>query len=287
MRRNIQAFTAGDLEELAQFAGRLNAHRETGSAFCCARAKDILRDFEETMEYGFACRADGRLLGLISCFPDMEKKNADCSLLLDVCGEDYRQAAGALVSAAREKMGPGMACTFYFPVENKECRRFLEHTGAGRQVNEYILILQREDWDAPPVSVAEPRPVGEGETDAFARLHDAIFPGVYASGKDILEDLGKTRSVYVIADEAGLAAYGVLKARGGETAAVEIIGVRADVRRRGYGRSMLNHLAGEAFLRSGAERLDLVVDADNENALRFYLDTGFKVWQENNCYILR
>lgn len=283
----IMEFCIQDLEELALFAERLNAHRETGSAFCCARAEDIRRDFEESIEYGFACRADGRLLGLISCFPDMEKRNADCSLLLEVCGADYGEAAGALVGAAREKMGSGLACTFYFPMENKECRRFLERTGARRQVDEYLLVLQKEDWAAPFFSAGEPRPLGDGEMDAFAMLHDTIFPGAYASGRDILEELGKKRSVYVISDGQGLAAYGVLKARGGKVAAVEMIGVREDARRCGYGRAMLNHLAGEAFLRSGAESLDLVVDADNGNALKLYLDTGFRIRQENNCYILR
>lgn len=287
MSGTIRPFAAGELEELALLAQRLNARRETGSTFCCARAEDIRREFEGTMEYGFACWADGKPLGLISCFPDAEKGNADCSLLIDACGELYRETAGALVRAAREKLGEGMACTFFFPEENGECRGFLDEAGAQRQVNEYILYLEREDWNAPRGLAAEPRPVRGGEREAFAALHDGVFPGVYASGEDILEDLGKTRFVYVIPDAAGLAAYGVLKTQGGKQAAAEMLGVREDARRRGYGRAVLNHLAGQGFSRFGAERLELVVDADNQGALRLYLDTGFRVWQENNCCILK
>ncbi len=122
----IRPFAAGELDGLALLAQRLNASRQTGSSFCCSRAEDIRRDFEESMEWGFACWTDGRLVGLVSCFPDWEKGNADCSLLLDAHGADYRAAAGALLAKAREKLGSGMACTFFFPVENGECRSFLE-----------------------------------------------------------------------------------------------------------------------------------------------------------------
>lgn len=287
MNGMIQPFAAEDMEALALFAERLNAQRESGSTFCCARAEDIRRDFEEAMEYGFAYWMDGKPVGLVNCFPDVEKGNADCSLLVDVSGEAYQEIAGKLLSVVREKLGPGMVLTFFFPTENKECRSFLDDAGARQQENEYILRLEQEDWNEHQDLEVELRPIQSEERDAFAACHDTVFPGVYASGKDILEDLGKTRFVYVVPDRAGLTAYGVLKTCGGKQATVEMIGVREDSRRCGYGRAVLNHLAGQAFSRFGAEQLELVVDADNQSALHLYLDTGFKVWQENNCYILR
>ena len=287
MERNIRPFAAGELAELSLLAQRLNARRETGSTFCCARAEDIRRDFAEAMAYSAACWEDGRPRGLLSCLPGPARKNADCSLLLDACGADYREAAGALLARARERLGPGMACTFFFPVENGECRGFLEQAGARRQVNEYILRLGREAWSEPRDMAAEPRPVREGELADFAALHDQVFPGVYVSGRDILEDLGKGRFVYVVSDSAGLAAYGVLKPQSNEQAVAEVLAVRQDARRRGYGGAILNYLAREAFFRLGVRRLELVVDGDNRNALKLYLDTGFQLFQENNCYILR
>lgn len=288
MDGSIRPFAYDDLEPLAILAQRLNAQRETGSTFCCIKAVDIRRDFEETMAYGSACWSeDGKPLGLISCFPDWEKGNADCSLLLDAHGASYLEMAAALVSAARERLGPKVACTFFFPMENRDCRRFLDLAGAQRQVNEYLLFLGREDWNAPANLAAEPRPLQDEERDAFAALHNKVFPDAYASGQDILTDLGKARFVYAVPDRAGLAAYGVLKTSGGGHATVEMVGVRKDARQRGYGRAVLNHLASRAFSEFGADRLDLVVDADNRNALALYLDTGFRVHQENNCYILR
>lgn len=287
MERTIRPFAARELQELALLAQRLNAQRETGSTFCCARTEDIQRDFEAAIEYGYACWAGERPLGLISCFPDWEKGNADCSLLIDAGGRAYREIAEKLAASVRKKLGPEMSCTFFFPKENGDCRSFLDKAGAQRQENEYLLRLKKTDWVPFQNPAVEPRPAADGEQAAFAALHDAIFPGVYVSGKDIWADLGKTRFVFVIPDGAGLAAYGVLKTSGGRQATAEIVGVREDVRRRGYGRAMLNFLAQEAFSRFNAEVLDLVVDADNQNALKLYIDTGFSVWQENNCYILR
>ena len=287
MKPTIRSFTAGELTELALLAETLNARRKTGSAFCCSLAEDIRKDFLNTMEYNFVFREGGVPKGLFCCFPDPEKRNADCSLLVDATGEDYYSIAHALISAGRDRLGPGMACTFFFPAENRDCRSFLKRAGARQQVNEYVLHLRRGDWMAARSQAAPPRPLGSGEHDAFAALHDTIFPGVYASGKDILADSGKTRMIYVIPDESGLAAYGVLKLRENRQAVAEMVGVRRDARRQGYGRAILDVLARHAFFQYDSGTLELIVDADNENALSLYRKTGFRIAQENNCFILR
>lgn len=286
MEEELRPFVSEDLEKLAYFAERLNANRETGSSFCCSRMKDILKDFQGTMEYGFALWKEDKPIGLISCCPDRERENADVSLLMNVGEEGYCKNAGKLLSAAQQKLGHDMTLTFFFPKENADCRDFLIRAGGTPQVNEYIMRLCRKDWSYFACH-ANPRPIREEERDSFSALHDVIFPHVYISGEDILEDLGRSRFVYVISDELGLAAYGVLKVFGGKQAVAEVIGVREDARRRGYGREMLNCLAERAFRQFDAEKLELIVDGDNRNALKLYLDTGFQIWQENNCYILR
>lgn len=281
MERNIRPFAPGELTALARFAQGLNARRETGSSFCCSGAEAIRRDFADPQTLGFACWEADRPVGLLSCFPDREKGNADCSLLLERSGEVYSIIAAELLSAAREALGLDMACTFFFPKENGDCQAFLEHAGARRQENEYILRLRREDWHKPQGLTAL-RPAREQDRDAFTALHDTIFPGAYASGKDIWADPG--RKVYVLPDGPDLAAYGVL--RTGSPATAEMIGVREDRRGRGYGRSVLHRLAEEAFSCPDARELELVVDADNDTALHLYFGAGFRVRQENLCYIL-
>lgn len=279
----IEKFSEDSLSELAAYACRKNARRESGSAFCCREEASIRRDFLETLEFGVVCREAGNVRGVLSCFPDWEKGNVDCALLAD--REGYDSTAGQLLCAAREQMGNHLRYTFFFPKENEDCIAFLEGVGAQRQENEYRMVLRRNHWH-PMEGLPEPRPLAEGEEIPFAQLHDQIFPDVYVSGRDILRDLGKNRFVYVLEEGGALAAYGVLRCGESRTTA-EILGVRQGLRGRGYGRAILNCLAKEAFDRHGAAELDLIVDADNDRALGLYQKTGFQMLEENRCYLLQ
>lgn len=279
----IEKFSVDHLSELAAYACGKNASRESGSAFCCQTEVSIRQDFLETLDFSFASREGGKLCGLLSCFPDWEKGNVDCALLAD--REDYSATAGQLLSAARDQLGNHLRYTFFFPKENEDCTVFLEKIGACRQENEYRMVLRRDNWQ-PLEGLPEPHPLPEAAYTAFAELHDCVFPDVYVSGRDILEDLGKSRFVYTLEEAGILAAYGVLQGTGDRFTA-EMLGVRQELRGRGYGRAILNCLAREAFSRYGAAELDLIVDADNIQALSLYQKTGFQILEENRCYILQ
>lgn len=282
----IERFSPENLEEVAVLAQRLNARRESGSAFCCREVDSIRRDFEETMATSFGCWEDDTPVGLLSCYPDWEKGNADCAMLIDPDGASYEAAAQALLTAVRKALGAAMACTFFFPRENRNCTAFLEQTGAKRQVSEYNMLLRKDHWRNPPVAPA-PQPLRPEQAQDFARLHDTVFPGVYCSGQDILETWGKNRFLYVLEHQQELVAYGVLQSSGGKQATAEIVGVREDFRGHGYGRAILNHLAETAFTQLRAEELNLIVDSDNQRAINLYLSADFTIVQENCCYILK
>ena len=145
------------------------------------------------------------------------------------------------------------------------------------------MVLRRDDWQ-PQEGLPAPHPLEEAAYAAFVALHDRVFPDVYVSGRDILEDLGKSRFVYTLEEAGNLAAYGVLH-RAEDRFTAEILGVRQELRGRGFGRAILNCLAKETFCRHGAAELDLIVDADNTQALILYQKTGFQILEENRCYI--
>ncbi len=109
----IEKFSEGNLPELAAYACRKNARRESGSAFCCREEASIRRDFLETLEFGALWREAGRIRGILSCFPDWEKGNVDCALLVD--REGYDSTAGQLLRTARERLGSHLRYTFFFP----------------------------------------------------------------------------------------------------------------------------------------------------------------------------
>lgn len=279
----IRAFLPQELDTLAEFAAVLNGSPATGSAFCCARPGQIRADFAENMLTSLATWQDGQPVGLLSCYYDREKSGADCTLLI-APDADYAKTAAALFARMRDMVGRKVKYTFYFPAENAAQAAFLKALGARRQVNEYLLGAEKETFTPPP-SPWGVRPLERGEEEAFAALHDEVFPNLYANGQDLLNARGKGRFVFVT-DEAGPNAYGVLLVREGDACAVaEIIGVREGFRGQGRGRAILAALAQQAFETFGAGRVELIVDSDNRKALSLYTAAGFELKQENYCYI--
>ncbi len=118
----------------------------------------------------------------------------------------------------------------------------------------------------------------------FIELHDSIFPDIYISGKDIINDIGNHHFVYAMIGNEQLLAYCVLKLNSGERCTAEIVAVREGFRYKGYGRAVLTHMVTKAFENYGKESVDLIVEGDNENAIRLYLNLGFAVESENCCY---
>ncbi len=283
----IRECEQGEIEELARFAYRINGMQEHSSAFCSRSLEAIHRDFEQGIasESAFLCRRDGQLMGVLSGYIDYDKNNTDCSLLIEP-QEVYVDIAAKLFDALQRGLSPSMKYTFFFPKENTRCSAFLDQAGARREVNEYALVLHRgrEKLAVSSFSIKELLPEYYGQ---FVKLHDSIFPGIYISGREIIDDIGKGHIVYGMLDETGMTAYSVLRLNGEKRVTAEIVGVREDCRHKGYGRAILSHLIEEAFKKHGTDRVDLIVDGDNENAISLYLQLGFVVEGENCCYVLQ
>ena len=199
---------------------------------------------------------------------------------------DYTQTAGGLLTAICEKLPKETQCNFFFPKQNRRCAAFLETMHAKQEVNEYGLLLLR----GQERNLAESEGVAEltmADFTEFSALHDAVFPEVYISGKEILAAIGKDRKVYVLKKDGKLLAYGVLQRRSETRSAAEIVGVREGYRHQGYGRRILSELIRRAFADEKTEKLDLIVDCDNENAMKLYFDLGFETEFENCCYTIQ
>ena len=277
---------ADDLEILTDFVYRINASE--GSAYCSNKREVIRQELIENAQNGFLAvcgEMPDALTGAAFCFYSEEHRTADFSLLI-APEADYSQTAGGLFAAIREKLPKGTQCNFFFPKQNQRCAAFLEALGAKREVNEYGLLLLRgqEKSLAATENVAE---LAREDAAEFAALHDAVFPEVYISGKEILAAIGKDRKVYVLKKDGKLLAYGVLLQRSETRSASEIVGVREGYRHQGYGRCVLSELIRRAFADEKTEKLDLIVDCDNENALKLYFDLGFETEFENCSYTIQ
>ncbi|NLY46070.1 MAG: GNAT family N-acetyltransferase, partial [Tissierella sp.] len=130
--------------------------------------------------------------------------------------------------------------------------------------------------------------IGELPIDYYGKLkelHDEIFPNVYISGADIIENIGKKHFVYSIIENKTLIAYSVLRLNGNMSGTAEIIAVREEFRGRGYGKAIISYLIDKAVNLFKVSNVDLMVDGDNEKAIKLYLDLGFVIEHENRCYI--
>ena len=280
------SLTAEELEALTDFVFRINASE--GSAYCSNKRSIIREELAEHAKNG--CLAvcgelPDALTGAAFCFYSEEHHMADFSILI-APEADYMQAADGMFKAISENLPKETQCNFFFPKQNRRCAAFLEAMHAKREVNEYGLLLLRgqERNLAATEGIAE---LAQEDAAEFAALHDAVFPEVYISGKEILAAIGKDRKVYVLKKDGKPLAYGVLQRRSETRSAAEIIGVREGYRHQGYGRRILSELIRRGFADEKTEKLDLIVDCDNENAMKLYFDLGFETEFENCCYTIQ
>lgn len=288
----IRECTNSDLDQMVELAFQLNNQIDHYSAFCPISRKSIRMEFETAIDSKqhmiVGSFRDNKLTGLLNCYFDIEKKNADCSgPFIDSTTEDYLSFAKQLFDFIKRHVDVEMKYTFFFSKENMECRNFLESINADRKVNEYELLLKKESFMPYPNTV-EINNLNETYYNQFIQLHDFIFPNIYVSGKDIVEDINKNRFVFSIIDDNKLIAYSVLRLyKNAKIATAEIIGVDEKYRRKGYGKAILNHLLEFSFQKNVIEEIELIVDGDNDTAISLYQSLGFIIKAENCCYIAK
>lgn len=281
----VSICTIEHIEEIIEFIYRLNNRVESASNFC-PKSKEYIK--EEILNgindnSFFIYWENNKVLGTINYYLDEVRNNADCTLLIDSKICDYNAVANILFKKVKDINNIDTKYTFFFPKENIDCSNFLESINAKREVNEYGLIMNKDGIKNEKFkSNVNELPIDYYEQ--FKNLHNEIFPDVYISGTNIVESIGNKYYVYSIVEDNTLIAYSVLRLNGDKSATAEVIGVRESFRGKGYGKTVINYLIEKAFNSFGISQIDLIVDADNEKAIKLYLDLGFAIEHENRCY---
>ncbi len=122
--------------------------------------------------------------------------------------------------------------------------------------------------------------------DAFVALHDALFPGTYYDGRDILGRLSEQHQVLTAHDEAGLCGYVYTEVSPafGE-ASLEFIGVAPRARGKGVGTRLVREALAWVFSFNAVAEVSLVVSTRREAALRLYRAAGFELEHEMRSFL--
>jgi ribosomal-protein-alanine acetyltransferase len=105
-------------------------------------------------------------------------------------------------------------------------------------------------------------------------VEKASFPERPYSRLDFVSLLLIAREGFIVASKDGLVVGYVIATSQGREGAIQSIAVSPDFRREGIGetlmRSAINHLAGKS------DRIRLLVDVDNQSAIRLYHKLSFE-----------
>lgn len=282
----IKKCSVDDIKQIVDMVYRKNNEPEHNSAFCFRQHDSIQQDFMSSLasdnDAVIGYYEGNTLIGVISFYVDEEKQTADCGG--PFVEGDFCRIAKEMFDYAKKLYKKQLCFNFFFDKKNIECMSFMNLIGAENQGNESVFTLNRSDYKKQEFGVSVEKLSPEYATQLI-ELHDSIFPGMYVSGKDIVQSNGVNRKVFCIINNGCLIGYSVFKTPpyGGTTATAEIIAVDEKYRGKGYGRILLNAIVKEGFSHSGIDRVDLVVEDANQNAIELYSSFGFKL-QVENCF---
>lgn len=179
-------------------------------------------------------------------------------------GRWEQQAPGLLGSVIAQ--APVDCHEMYAAVENVQMAWLAERCGwsAGEANFEYTASLD-DDPSALRTAHDAVRAARPEDLPRLAELHEAEFPGTYASASGLLEQ-GGSYSTFVHPEGGCVRGYLSGQMQGTDTLYVDFLAVAPEARRRGVARGLLD----AAAQRMGARTITLTVDEHRPDAQRVY-----------------
>jgi ribosomal protein S18 acetylase RimI-like enzyme len=278
MNLTIRQLTDKDYVPAAALIARLNRQKEhniTDLGTDPAEIENFIRTdlLDLDAEQGFWLAFDNReLIGVWGLDYDADKGYL-YSLGPYIDHSEWRAVASALWRMIERTIPDGTKEILYSVNDcNKNVIDFA--TGLGFTLRVTGLLLKLTPADFTPAEHSHIIELPDHARDAFAALHDQLFPGTYYSGDDILDRCDGVRKVFV---NDPLTGYIYVEPRPdfGE-AHLEFIGVHPDAQGQGLGKALLSKAIEYAFSFATIKELTLTV-RENNPARRLYERVGFKV----------
>jgi ribosomal protein S18 acetylase RimI-like enzyme len=282
-RRMIEAMRAGEMDEVVVFVARQQADVGRRIAYVGVDAAGIRGELDGLEpEWTTTARVvrepvGGRLVGAVVAEWDEELGRAWVIGPWVHADDDtaWLTTAEVLVDAA---LGQTPEAVTHYELSGDVAHRRLAELAAGRgwratEVN-HVLVADAavvEGWgdgDAPNLRAPE-----VGDLAAITALHDAEFPGTYASADQLLDG----KRVVLGADDGGrVAGYAAGEVHGDGEGYVDFLAVDPALRRGGVGRRLVVALTRELLGRSPLGRVALTVQDHRAPARALYERLGFR-----------
>ncbi len=267
-----------DVRDMCELVYTLNQIPEKSCAYCEKDQDSIAKSLRQLIlqegHYVVGSFENKELVGVLGLFADPAKNRVDCVGPF-VSHSDSLVIAAKLFRYGRSAFKNTNQFHFFFDRRNEDLLQLMRIVKAHNNGNEWIMSLERDRW-IPEKTEATPLP--PPLFDRWVQLHDSLFPGVYVSGSDILQSLGTDRSVFCLADGENLFGYVVIKESSRSTErTIEILAVDKPYRKKGYGKTLLNHALYHSFEKKEIQKISLVVETGNSPAAYLYSSLGFSV----------
>lgn len=277
-------FTKEEKEELSEFIVSVNSNVETSSMYCSNKKNSVLKEIEkcEKDKTIAVAKVNNEIVGVCTVF--INNDVADTNLIISKNYDDiYNEIADKLLQKIKDNNIKHLHFGFFFPYQNVRLASYLKKNKAIQKVNEYYLFLEKKNMKnlEEKYNVTKLEQVDNVQ---FITLLNDVFPDCYISPEDIISS--KIRDVYVIKENNIITAFGVLERKSETNVCTEIVIVKEGYRHFGRGRTILSHLIKESFKNDEVKTVDLIVDSDNENALKLYFDLGYQIKYVNNYFLL-
>jgi GNAT superfamily N-acetyltransferase len=195
-----------------------------------------------------------------------------------VADEDWERIAEELFHRLLAELPPAIRqLDAYLNAENRRGRRFYAQEGFEERENlnhEFCLT----SGERVVSGGGRCMPLEKEHEASFAQLYEALFPAAYYSAERIIQMLGQSHQVLVVAEAEEVLGFAVVSVEGDSSEGeIQFFGVREASRRQGHGRRLLLSATDWLFDRAGVSQVCLNVAEELAHARALYESVGFRL----------
>ncbi len=151
---------------------------------------------------------DNALLGVMGC--EFEKDGTRGWLRGPFAASRWEAVAAALYARLRDAVPPAIArLDAFLNLENTRGQAFYEAQNFQQKGQSHVYVADRPAHVYPPpaLSGSPCTPLSAPTHQSFAALHDAVFPGTYYTGQQIIEQIDERHQAWVYAPDGDVLGY--------------------------------------------------------------------------------